>query len=66
MFDASVVIDVLLYHINQLRCFKIMCNEYVDNVDAALKEVNTQPLIFLKSPIYLKEDLSAEMQVEGT
>lgn len=43
-----------------------MCNEYVGNVDAALKEVNTQPLIFLKSPIYLKEDLSAEMQVEGT
>lgn len=43
-----------------------MCNEYVGNVDAAPREVNTQPWSFLKSPIYLSEGLSAEMQVEGT
>ena len=45
-----------------------MCNEYIGNVrlDAALREVSTQPQSYLKTPIYLSEGLSAEMKVEGT
>lgn len=43
-----------------------MCNECVGDVDAALREVKAQTWSFLKSPIYLSESLSAEVQVEGT
>lgn len=45
-----------------------MCNEHIDNVrlDAALRNVSTQTGSSLKTPIYLSEGLSAEMEVEGT
>lgn len=45
-----------------------MCNEYIGNVrlGAALKDVSTQTGSSLKTPIYLSEGLSAEMEVEGT
>lgn len=45
-----------------------MCNEYIGSVtlDAAFREVSTQPRSCLNTPTCLSEGPSAEMEVEGT
>lgn len=68
VFHASVIKDTYLEQQQSLRCSKIMCNEYIGSVtlDAAFREVSTQPQSCLNTPTCLSEGPSAEMEVEGT